>query len=135
MIFIKKILVDFLKGSLIGFGVLIPGLSGGTVAVLTRSFEEIIEAIANFRKHFMQSVFTLSPLLAGGLFSILLLVSPIKYFCNQFPELSKYTFFIISIISAIVFCVTTLQIKPTVGKVLSFSFGIIIASLIDVFFQ
>ena len=132
MHFYKKVFIDFLKGTLIGIGVLIPGLSGGTVAVFTRSFEQIIESVANIKKHFMYSVFTLSPLLAGALFSILLLVSPMQYFCDQFPEISKYTFIIISIISVIVFCVSSLQIKPTTGKVFSFILGILIAALIDI---
>ena len=132
MIFFKTFFRSFLKGNLIGIGVLIPGLSGGTVAVLLLCFEQIIEAVANLKLHFKQSIYTLFPLLSGALISIWLIAIPLNNFCNRFPLVSKYTFIVISIISAFIFCVTTIQFKPRLGKLISLIIGIIIALLIDV---
>ena len=61
----KETIIDIVKGMLIGVANVIPGVSGGTIAVSTGVYEKIINAINNLRKEFKQSVKTLWPIVLG----------------------------------------------------------------------
>ncbi|MCI1245228.1 MAG: DUF368 domain-containing protein [Bacilli bacterium] len=63
----KKWWLDFLKGTTIGFAIPIPGVSGGTMAVLSGIFDKIIDAVSNFKTHFKESFKTLLPIALGAL--------------------------------------------------------------------
>ncbi|MCH4278251.1 MAG: DUF368 domain-containing protein [Bacilli bacterium] len=64
---IKTWLLDMLKGTTIGFAIPIPGVSGGTMAVLTGLFDKISDAVSNMKKHFGESIRTLIPIGLGAL--------------------------------------------------------------------
>ena len=53
---IKNSIFRALKGAAIGVAIIIPGISGGTVAVLLEIYEEMIKAISSLRKEFKKSV-------------------------------------------------------------------------------
>jgi putative membrane protein len=63
----KQWWLDFLKGTTIGFAIPIPGVSGGTMAVLTGIFDKIAQAVSDFRKNFWHSVQVLLPIGLGAL--------------------------------------------------------------------
>jgi putative membrane protein len=63
----KEWWLDFLKGTTIGFAIPIPGVSGGTMAVLTGIFNKIADAVSNLKKQFKQSFKTLLPIGLGAL--------------------------------------------------------------------
>lgn len=63
----KQWWLDFLKGTTIGFAIPIPGVSGGTMAILTGIFDKIAQAVSEFRKNFWRSVQTLLPIGLGAL--------------------------------------------------------------------
>ena len=46
----KDKIVLFIKGIVLGISFVIPGVSGGTLAVLMGIYEELIEAASNFYK-------------------------------------------------------------------------------------
>ena len=46
----KNILLDIIKGVLIGVANVIPGVSGGTIAVSTGIYEKMINAINNLKQ-------------------------------------------------------------------------------------
>ncbi len=56
----------FLKGIIIGVANVIPGVSGGTIAVVLRIFDQMIEAINHFTKDIKKHIMFLLPLLAGA---------------------------------------------------------------------
>ena len=64
---IKNSIFRTLKGAAIGVAIIIPGISGGTVAVLLEIYEEMIKAISSLRKEFKKSVLYLLPILIGRL--------------------------------------------------------------------
>lgn len=64
---IKNWWLDFLKGTTIGFAIPIPGVSGGTMAVLSGIFDKIANAVANLKTHFKESIKTLLPIGLGAL--------------------------------------------------------------------
>ena len=72
-----KFIINIIKGMLIGVANIIPGVSGGTMAVITGAYDKIIFAINNITKEFKKSVLTLLPILIGavggiGVFSFIL---------------------------------------------------------------
>ena len=56
----------FLKGIIIGVANVIPGVSGGTIAVVLHIFDRMIEAINHFTKDIKKHILFLMPLLAGA---------------------------------------------------------------------
>lgn len=74
-----------LKGAAIGVAMIIPGISGGTVAVLLEIYEEMIKAISSLRKEFKKSVLYLLPILIGMIIAFGMMYFPIKYALLYIP--------------------------------------------------
>jgi len=81
MNFIKEIL----KGILIGVANIIPGVSGGTMAVSMGVYDKIIMAVTGIRKHFKKSIYTLLPYVIGALAGIGALSFFVEYALSHFP--------------------------------------------------
>lgn len=89
----------FLKGMLIGGANLIPGVSGGTIALITRIFEPLVQAIKNVDLHALRYLFRgefsslarhlnmtlLAAVLSGAVLSIFMLASVLDYLFLNFP--------------------------------------------------
>ncbi len=69
----------FLKGIFVGIANIIPGVSGGTIAVVLRIFDEMIEAINNFFKEPKKYFKFLLPLILGAVLGILLFSKLLKF--------------------------------------------------------
>ena len=63
----KDFVVDTLKGTTLGISAAVPGLSAGTIAVVERCYDKIIDAVASLRKQFKKSFFYLLPFIIGVL--------------------------------------------------------------------
>ena len=57
--------MDILKGILIGIANIIPGVSGGTMAVSLGIYDKLIAAVSNLLKDWKSSFKTLFPLILG----------------------------------------------------------------------
>ncbi len=135
---IKDWIIKISKGIFIGVGTLIPGVSGGTAAIVTGVFEGLLYAFSNIFKNFFGSLKFISPIGIGIILGICTSVYPIKFFCVHFPVLSNYIFCFISLISTIIFVKKTLRFNCTVKKVISVFSGVFIAfsiSYITIYFQ
>jgi putative membrane protein len=82
---IKEWWIDFLKGTTIGFAIPIPGVSGGTMAVLTGIFDKITNAVSNLKNDFKQSFKTLLPIGLGALVMAIIGFVGIKEGFNAAP--------------------------------------------------
>ena len=60
----------FIAGMAIGTGAAIPGVSGAAIAVIFRVYEDIINAVNNFRKKFGWAIAVLIPILLGCLLAV-----------------------------------------------------------------
>ena len=58
-------LIDVLRGAAIGIACIIPGVSGGTMAVLTKCYDKLIGAVSTLFKNFIKSFLILLPLGIG----------------------------------------------------------------------
>lgn len=80
---------DFFKnaglGAGIGVAMIIPGVSGGTIAVLFKIYDKLIGAISDLRKDFKNSFFFLLPIIIGAVIGIVALYFPLKYAIEYAP--------------------------------------------------
>ncbi len=91
----KKNLVLFFKGIILGISFIIPGVSGGTLAVLLGIYEELIEAASNFYKSvskFKKYCKFLFPLLIGVVFAIGICAKIIKLGLEKAPIITMLIF-------------------------------------------
>lgn len=76
---IKSTLKDVASGALMGIATAIPGVSGGTMAVLMGVYDRHLGHMNNLRKHFFKNVLPLLPLLLG----LILGMIPALIFFNE----------------------------------------------------
>lgn len=96
----KEKIVDFLKGICIGTANVIPGFSGGTMAVILKIYEKVIYAFSNFFSNPIAILKKFWTLLVGVLVGIALSVVAIAKLLELFP-LPTILFFIGLIIGSI----------------------------------
>lgn len=80
-----KLLKEIMKGVIIGISNIIPGVSGGTMAVSMGIYDTIISSITNLFHDFKKSVVTLFPYLLGMLLGIGGLSFAIEFFFANYP--------------------------------------------------
>lgn len=80
---------EFLKrtgfGAVMGVAVIIPGVSGGTIAVLLGFYDKLIDSISNLRKDFKNSAAFLFPLVLGLIAAVAAAYFPLKFFLDRAP--------------------------------------------------
>ena len=75
---VKDFLINTAKGAAIGVAMIIPGVSGGTLAVLLKVYDKMIDSIGNLRKHFLESVKFLFPILLGAVLAFAAALYPLN---------------------------------------------------------
>jgi putative membrane protein len=81
----KEFLMNMAKGAGIGVAVIIPGVSGGTLAVLMNVYDKMIDSIGNLRKDFKNSFMFLLPIIFGAIIALAAAYFPIKYALKYAP--------------------------------------------------
>lgn len=89
----KEKLTLVIKGFLIGVANIIPGVSGGTLAITLGIYEKLIGAISHFFKNLKENIKFIIPIGIGAVLSILLL-SRVISFCLKEYTLATILFFI-----------------------------------------
>ena len=82
---VKEFFKNFGMGALIGGAMIIPGVSGGTIAVLLNVYDKLIGAISDLRKDFKNSFFYLLPIVLGALVGIAAMFFPLQYAIKYAP--------------------------------------------------
>ena len=88
MISIKKyidIIRNVIYGCIIGIANIIPGVSGGTMAVMLNIYDKLISSFTGLRKNFKQSMKFLILILVGGGIGIVVFSKLIKYLISVCP--------------------------------------------------
>lgn len=58
-------------GFFLGLAVIVPGISGSTIAIIFKIYDKILEAVANIFKTFKKSILFLLPIIIGAIIGIL----------------------------------------------------------------
>ena len=80
---------DILKGMIIGLANIIPGVSGGTMAVSMGIYDKIIHCISHFFSDIKKNIIFLLPIVTGMGIAIIASAFGIDYLFETFPFLSK----------------------------------------------
>ena len=125
---------DGIVGTAIGTAIIVPGISGGTIALVFGSFNKIVRAVDNlFSKNFWKNLVILLPFLVGALIAIAALIYPFQLafkYC-MFSIVCLFAGFIIGSIPGLTDEVK--DSKPTKANYTEFIIGFIIAAMIGVF--
>jgi len=114
----REYLILFLKGVCMGSADIIPGVSGGTMALILGIYEDLIKAIRSFDSRFIRSIFSfkirdafehvplgiLLPVLSGIAIAILTLSRIISFLLFKYPYIVWSFFF--GLIMASAFSIT-----------------------------
>jgi putative membrane protein len=88
-------LVNTLKGVAVGIANIIPGVSGGTIAVITGLYDELVDAFGNFFRSeggWRRNLLFLLPVVAGILAGNVLFARIIGFFLDAAPEATTFGF-------------------------------------------
>jgi len=94
---------NFLNGLAFGITQIVPGVSGGTIAIMLGFYDELISAINNFTKDLKKQMKFLIPLGIGIVVGIFVLSSVINYLLTNFsfPTMSFFIGLIVGLIPLI----------------------------------
>ena len=79
----KKSSINFIKGIFIGMGALLPGLSGGAIAVIFGIYEPLINFVSDIKKDFKANIKFFLPVIFGGIFGVFILSHALSYFLEH----------------------------------------------------
>jgi len=125
---------DGLIGMAIGTGIIVPGIAGGTIALVFGAFKKIVNAVDNlFSKYFWKNILVLLPFLFGAIIAVAALVYPFQLafkYC-LFSIVCLFAGFILGSIPSIT---DELKDQPaTKANIIELVIGFIVAGIIGVF--
>ena len=124
-----RFIINAIYGCIIGVANIIPGVSGGTMAVILNIYDKLIDSVTGIKKHFKESILFLLPVLIGGAVGIVGFSKLLKFLLAQYP-MPTFAFFAGLIIGSIPMIFRkSLETKFHPVSVISFVvfFGIMIA--------
>ena len=125
---------DGLTGMAIGTAIIVPGISGGTIALIFGAFQHIVDAVDNlFTKKFWSSLLILLPFLIGSIIAVAALVFPFQL-AFQYCLFSIVCLFAGFILGSIPRITEELKGQETTKKnIIQLIIGFLIAGIIGVF--
>lgn len=81
-----------LKGTIVGGTMLVPGVSGGSMAMILGVYEKLVSSVSSFEKHKKESLLFLGIFAMGGLIGIILFARPLLTLIEQYPMPMIYFF-------------------------------------------
>ena len=88
-----KFILYAVYGCIIGVANIIPGVSGGTMAVILNVYDKLIDSVIGIKKHIKESLTFLIPVIIGGGLGIFGFAKLLKYLIANFP-MPTFFFFI-----------------------------------------
>ena len=85
-------LIDLIKGIFVGVANVIPGVSGGTMAVSFGIYDKLLSSISNLLKSFKKSFLTLLPIVIGMALGVVGFAYIIPYLLKNFPFATSAAF-------------------------------------------
>ena len=126
-----KAFILYLKGFIMGIANIIPGVSGGTLAIILGIYEKFISSISHLFKDFKENLKFLIPVALGMGSSILILSGVIEYSYNNFP-FSTMMFFVGLVLGGIPLLVKKVRGKKELKEFSSYLLFLITFSIVIV---
>ena len=125
----KDSIILVLKGFIMGIANIIPGVSGGTLALTLGIYEDFIGALSHFFRNFKKNVKFLLPIAIGILLAIASLSRVIDYSFNNYP-IPTSLFFVGLVIGGIPMLLSKVKGTKEVKKVSSYVIFLITFSVV-----
>lgn len=106
----KNSLILFIKGFILGVANIIPGVSGGTLAVSLGLYEKILDAIGTFFKNFKKNMGLLIPIAIGIGVALITTSKVVSYALTNFKAQTIFLFV------GLIYGGTSLLMRKTRGK-------------------
>ena len=121
----KERIILFLKGMILGSAMIIPGVSGGTLAISLGIYEKIINVITRFFKNFKENIIFIINLGLGILASIVLGALILNYTFEHYP-IPTIIFFIGLLIGSIPSLIKRVDLRNTlkISNIFYFLLGV-----------
>ncbi len=115
-----------IKAFIIGSTMMVPGLSGGSMAMVLSIYADLINALSDFRKDIKKNLAFLATFCASALVGMFLLAKPILSIIERFPIVSMY-FFIGLVVGSIPTIFKSAKVdKLNFKDILAFIVGLVI---------
>ena len=135
----KKYLFHFIKGVAMGIANVIPGVSGGTIALITGIYEELINSLKSFDKKALKyilsfkvkefidytNLYFLIAVFGGSIGVLFIIAYPLEFLLEHYPRLVDALFF--GLILASIFSVGQRIKKWNASSVIAVILGFLIA--------
>ena len=118
----KDLIITAAKGAVIGGTMLIPGVSGGSMAMMMGIYDKLIMAVSNFRKDMKRNFIFLLWFCIGAGLGMLIIARPLLHLLEVFPYPTQFFF-----IGAVIGCVPMIYNK---AKLSGFSWHVPVYILI-----
>ena len=115
----KKNIMLVIKGFIMGIANIIPGVSGGTLALILGIYEDFIGAISHFFSNFKMNIKFLLPIVIGMVLAIVSLSRVIDYSYKHFP-IPTCLFFVGLVLGGIPMLLSKVKGTKEVKKVSSY---------------
>jgi len=106
----KNSLILFIKGFILGVANIIPGVSGGTLAVSLGLYEKILDVIGTFFKNFKKNMGLLIPIAIGIVVALITTSKVVSYALTNFKAQTIFLFV------GLIYGGTSLLMRKTRGK-------------------
>lgn len=119
-------LTTLLKGLIVGGTMLVPGVSGGSMAIILGIYDKLISSISSIKKNLKSNLLFLLTFSIGGIIGMLIFAKPILSLIENYPMPTIY-FFLGAVVGGIPFIIKQAHFtKFTYKQALCISFGTII---------
>lgn len=107
----KDSIILVLKGFVMGIANIIPGVSGGTLAITLGIYEDLIKAVSHFFKNIKKNIALLVPIAIGMVLSLAILSNVIGYSLEHYP-IPTTLFFVGLILGGLPLLYKTIKHEP-----------------------
>ncbi len=125
-------IMTLVKGMIVGGTMLVPGVSGGSMAMILNIYDKLVSAVSSFSKHKKENLLFLSLFSIGGGLGVLLFANPLLHLIEKYPMPMLY-FFLGAVAGGIPLIYKQANIKHFSWKVPVYIFlGILIVLLLTI---
>ena len=112
---IINLIITLFKGMFIGGTMLIPGVSGGTMAIILGIYDKLISAISRFFKNIKSNIIFLAVFGVGAVLGMVVLAVPISSLKEMFEKPVTF-FFIGCVVGSVPMMIKKAQVRKVSWK-------------------
>lgn len=122
-------ILTVIKGMIVGGTMLVPGVSGGSMAMILGIYDKVVKAVSSFAKDKKGNAILLALFAFGGMIGMILFAGPVLRLIERFPTPMMY-FFMGAVLGSVPLILGKAEVKkPELKAVMFFLIGLAIVML------